>query len=57
MDVTALLRNKKIIILILILTIPLWLPILNYIVDFIFEAGKILGTYVRIVGSGEYCTF
>ena len=57
MDVTVLLRNKIFQTLIIILTIPLWLPLLNYIIEFLFEAGKIIGSYVRYIGSGAYYTF
>ena len=56
MDLIALFKNKKIILaVILILTLPLWLSILNYIFEFIIQAGRIIGTYIRVIGSGTIC--
>ncbi|MBQ9071663.1 MAG: hypothetical protein IJY25_00700 [Bacilli bacterium] len=56
MDLIALFKNKKFIIaIILILTIPIWLPILSYIFEFIIQAGRIMGTYIRLIGSGTIC--
>ena len=42
--------------LVVIITIPIWLTLLNYIFDFIIEAGRITGTIIRIIGSGNICT-
>lgn len=48
---------KKICIaLIIILTIPIWLTILNYVFDFIIGMGKITGTIIRIIGSSNICS-
>lgn len=49
--------KKTIITIILILTIPLWLPIINYIFDFLIQAGRIIGTYIRLIGSNTICLF
>ena len=47
---------KKILVTtILIITIPIWLTLLNYIFDFVIEAGRITGTIIRYVGSGKVC--
>ena len=46
-------KNKKIIILIIILTIPIWLPILNYLFETVINAGKIVGTNIRIINSNQ----
>ena len=49
---------KKIILtLIILITLPMWLTLLNYIFDFIIEAGRITGTIIRKVGSGNICIF
>ena len=49
---------KKILLTTLILiTIPIWLTLLNYIFDFIIEAGRITGTLIRVIGSKEICIF
>jgi len=49
---------KKIIFtLILILTIPIWLTLLNFIFNFIIESGRITGTIIRMIGSGNICMF
>lgn len=49
---------KKIIFaIILILTIPIWLTLLNFIFDFIIESGRITGTIIRMIGSGNICMF
>lgn len=58
MDRIVQFKNKKnIITIILIITIPLWLPILNYIFDFLIQAGRIIGTYIRIIGEGYICLY
>ena len=47
---------KKILFTILVLiTLPLWLNVLNYIFDFIIRAGRITGTIIRYVGNGNVC--
>lgn len=51
----ALFKNKTIQVILLILTIPLWLPIVNYIFNFLIQAGRIIGTIIRIIGSGNFC--
>jgi hypothetical protein len=49
-------KYKKILVTtILIVTIPIWLTLLNYIFDFVIEAGRITGTIIRYVGSGNIC--
>jgi len=47
--------KKIILITILILTIPIWLTLLNYVFDFIIESGRITGTIIRLIGSGNLC--
>ena len=49
-------KFKIIIRILIILTIPFWLTILNYIFLFIIQAGRIIGTYIRLIGSGM-CLF
>jgi len=47
---------KKIILtLIIVITLPIWLTLLNFIFDFIIQAGRITGTFIRIIGSGNIC--
>ena len=41
--------------LVIIITLPITLTLLNYIFDFIIEAGRITGTIIRVVGSGNVC--
>ena len=41
----------------IIITIPIWLTLLNYIFDFIIESGRITGTIIRVIGSGDVCLF
>ena len=49
-------KYKKILLtLLIILTIPIWLTLLNYLFDFIIESGKITGTIVRMIGNGNVC--
>lgn len=58
MELFAQFKNRKFIIpIILIVTIPFWLPLLNYIFDFVIQAGRITGTYIRVIGSGTICPF
>ena len=42
---------KILITAIIIITIPFWLTILNYIFLFLIQAGRIIGTYIRLIGS------
>lgn len=49
--------KKEIITIIILLTIPIWLPILTYIFNFLIQAGRIVGTYVRLIGSQSICPF
>ena len=42
--------------LVIIITIPIWLTLLNFMFDFVIEAGKITGTFIRVIGSGNICT-
>ena len=49
--------KKILLIFIIIITIPIWLTLLNFIFDFIVEAGRITGTIIRYVGSGNICQF
>ena len=53
----AVFKNKKIIIPIIILTIPIWLPILTYMFETIINAGKIVGTTVRTINSNQFCLY
>ena len=51
---------KKMIITIIILDIKIKSSLikrklLNYIFDFIIEAGRITGTLIRVIGSGSTC--
>ena len=58
MEMFARSNYKKILIIgILILTIPIWLTLLNFIFDFIIESGRITGTIIRMIGSGNICMF
>ena len=58
MEMFACSNYKKILIIgILILTIPIWLTLLNFIFDFIIESGRITGTIIRMIGSGNVCIF
>ena len=50
-------KSKKIIIPIIIITIPIWLPIINYIFETIINAGRIIGTSIRIINSNTICLF
>ena len=52
----AVFKNKKIIIPIIILTIPIWLPIITYLFETIINAGRIVGTNIRIINSNQICT-
>lgn len=51
----ALFKNKIVQAILLILTIPIWLPIINYIFNFLIQAGRIIGTIIRVIGSGTIC--
>ena len=51
----AVFKNKKIIILIIIFTIPIWLPIITYMIETIINAGKIVGTTIRTINSSNIC--
>lgn len=58
MEKFAQFNYKKILFIILIIiTIPIWLTLLNFIFDFIIEAGRIMGTIIRLTGSGKICHF
>ena len=58
MGLFALCKSKRIYLTILIIfLIPLIIPILSYIIDFIIQAGRIVGTYIRLIGSGNNCPF
>lgn len=43
--------KKHIIIIVVILLIPLWLNLINYILDFVIQAGLKNKTYIGIIGS------
>lgn len=51
----ALFKNKIVQAILLIITIPLWLPILNYTFCFLIQAGRIIGTIIRIIGTRTIC--
>lgn len=38
---------------ILIITIPFWLTLVNYMLDFVIQAGRTAGTYIRVIGNGN----
>ena len=42
-------KIKVLILIVLILTIPFWLTIMNYILLFLIQAGRIIGTSIRLV--------
>ncbi len=50
-------KFKITLIVLIIITIPLWLPILTYILNFLVQAGRIIGTYIRIINDGRICLF
>ena len=52
MEITALLKNKIVRFILFIITMPIWLYILNFILCFIIHAGRIVGTYIRFIVSG-----
>ena len=52
----ALFKNKIVQAILLIITMPLWLTILNYIISFLIQAGRIVGTVIRVIGSGTICS-
>lgn len=37
--------------IILVVTIPFWLTLVNYILDFVIQAGRVTGTYIRVIGN------
>lgn len=43
--------KKYVIPIIVIATIPFWLTLVNYILDFVIQAGRVTGTYIRVIGS------
>ena len=58
MEMFAHFNYKKLLLIILvIITIPFWLTIVNYIFEFIIELGKVTGTIVRSVQSGNICIY
>lgn len=48
-------RKKVIVIILLIITIPLWMTVLSYLFDFIIQAGRIIGTYIRVIALKSAC--
>ena len=56
MEMFARFNYKKILFTtLIIISIPIWLPILNYIFDFILESGRIMGSLIRAIGSEGSC--
>ena len=49
--------RRVIIIPIIILTIPIWLPVITYTFETIINAGRIVGTGIRIINSNKFCLF
>ena len=49
--------KKLLLIALIIITIPFWLTIVNYIFEFIIELGRITGTLVRSIQSGNICIY
>ena len=49
--------KKMLLALIILITLPIWLTLLNFIFDFIIQAGRITGTIIRVIGSGNVCIF
>ena len=47
--------HRKLFTTLIIISIPIWLPILNYIFDFILESGRIMGSLIRAIGSDGSC--
>ena len=50
-------QYKKLITIIVILTIPIWIPIITGFIDFISSLGRIIGSYVRVIGETTICPF
>jgi len=51
----ALFKNKVVQSILLIITIPLWLTILNFMMNFLIQAGRITGTFIRFISEGTIC--
>lgn len=43
--------KKYLLPIIVIITIPFWLTLINYVLDFVIQAGRVTGTYIRVIGS------
>lgn len=50
-------KTKIIILILIIITSPLWLNLLNFIFSFLLNAGRVVGTYIRLIESGAICLF
>ena len=53
----ALFKNKIVQAILILITLPLTLAILNFIMNFIIQAGRITGTFIRVVSEGAICMF
>ena len=57
MEKFALFKNRVVQAILIIITLPLWLTILSYLFSFLIEAGRIIGTFIRMVAEGSMCLF
>jgi len=53
----VLFKNKIVQAILILLTLPLWLTILNFIMNFLIQTGKITGTIIRLISEGAICIF
>ena len=53
----ALFKNKVVQTILFLVTLPLSLTILNFIMNFLIQAGRITGTFIRLVSEGAVCMF
>ena len=44
-------KIKYLLTIIIVITIPIWLSIINYSFSFIIHAGRIIGTYMRVIDN------
>ena len=56
MELFAQFKNKKILLsALIIITIPLWLPLVSYTFTTILNAGRYVGTMTRLINSSYIC--
>jgi len=53
----ALFKNKVVQAILIVITLPLWLTILSYLFSFLIQAGRIIGTFIRLIAEGSMCLF